>query len=151
MTMPERGQEDYDRDFTAMVSGLEMDGISPGVTPPSPNEPPDLREQHATWSPDAFETFNLTEAIDEVEPDDPDPSEYTPPPLPPMRRPKGLAAVAAVCGGYVLAAMLLTIVGVRLPGWAGWLAVIAFVATVILGWRALPRHRDPWDGDGAVV
>lgn len=149
--MAERRQEDYDRDFTAMISGLHMEGPSADPPPPAADEPPDLRPDPGVRFTDPFETFNLSGALEEVEPDEPDPTEYTPAPLPPIRRPRGLVAVAWACAGYVLVAMLATIFGVRLPGWAGWLAVGAFVAAIIIGWRSLPKNRDPSDGDGAVV
>lgn len=147
--MTDRRQEDFDRDFRAMVSGLEMDDADPPEPAPTPTEPPDLR---AASSPPADEPdmFNLSAALEEAGPEEPDPAEYTPPPLPPMRRPRGWAALGWVLAAYVATVLVLTIVGVRLPGWAGWLAVVAFVAAILIGWRMLPKHRDP-DDDGAIV
>lgn len=147
--MSERRQEEFDRDFSAMVSGLQMDGFSPASPVEPIVEPPDLRAGH-DFRPDAPTAFNLTAAMDDAEQDEPDPSEYTPPPLPPVRVRTRLAAFGWTCAGYVLLALILTIAGVRLPVWAGWLAVIAFVAAILIGWRSLPRERDS-DDDGAVV
>ena len=150
--MRERRQEDYDRDFTAMVSGLELDGpdqaedttgavedAAPLPAPPQPVQRPEADD------------FNLEQALDRNTPDEPHRSEYTPPPLPPLRPPRGLAAVAWGLFGYSLLALILTIAGVRLPEGAGWAAIVAFVAALVLGWRLLPKHRDPGDNDGAVV
>lgn len=149
--MNERRQEDFDRDFTAMVSGLEMDDLGPQQVESieQPPDPPDLRELPTADPPAAG--FNLEQALSQASPDEPDRSDYVPPPLPPMRPPRGLAIVAWALFGYSLAALILVILGVRLPSWAGWAAVVAFVAALVLGWRLLPKHRDPGDGDGAVV
>ncbi|WP_425309806.1 hypothetical protein AADG42_13915 [Ammonicoccus fulvus] len=153
--MADRRQEDYDRDFAAMVSGIEMDPLPQQSPSPTDTtelaEPPDFRIRRGVTPPRRIEDFNLSEALERAEPDEPDPSEYQPPPLPPMRRPRGLPLFGWLCAAYVLAALVLTIVGVRLPSWAGWAAVVAFVAAVVIGWRSLPKHRDPGDGDGAVV
>lgn len=146
--MSERRQEDYDRDFTALTSGLEMERFETSPEP-EPQEPPDLRTGHA--ADNHLDAFNFSEALIEAEPDDPAPSEYTPPPLPPMRVPGGLGLAGWLCAAYVLGAVFLTIVGVRLPTWAGWLTVVAFAAAIVIGWRSLPRNRDPGSGDGAVV
>ncbi|WP_432559146.1 hypothetical protein [Granulicoccus sp. GXG6511] len=164
--MNDRRQEDFDRDFTEMVSGLTMEGFGEASHTTRPVDPPDLRDSPRPFDPsgptansaprpprpaaEPPKAFSFDSAMAEAEPDDPDPSEYTPPPLPPLRTPRGWAALGWACAAYVLAALLLTIVGVRLPGWAGWLAVIAFVAAVFIGWRSLPKDRDP-DDDGAVV
>lgn len=145
--MSERRQEDYDRDFSAMVSGMAMEDFGTDSTM-SPIDPPDLRP---TPPEPSRGDFNLGEALSRATPDEPDPSEYTPPPLPPMRAPRGLAALAWICFGYAVLALLLTIIGVRLPLWAGWAAVIAFVTAILVGWRLLPKDRDPDSGDGAVV
>lgn len=151
--MPERRQEDFDRDFTEMVSGLDMAPFGPPPATDLAAEPADLREpqeHHRPLSP-ARDPLNLAEAIDRAEVEEPAPSEYLPPPLPPLQAPRGVQAVGWACAGYVLIALVLTIVGVRLPAWAGWVAIVAFVAALIIGWRSLPRDRDPGDGDGAVV
>jgi hypothetical protein len=150
--MTERGQEDFDRDFTAMVSGLEMDPegtLDEPAASAEVAEPPDFRRPHPTDAPSG--DFNLERALSQASPDEPDRSEYTPPPLPPLRPPRGPAAVGWLCFAYALAVLMLTIVGVRIPVWAGWAAIVAFVAAIVLGWRSLPRDRDPGSGDGAVV
>lgn len=150
--MAERRQDDFDRDFTAMVSGLEMEGIGSGNQPAPadpPLEPPDFRVQPRKVPP--TDDFNLDRALAQASPDEPDRSEYTPPPLPPLRAPRGLAAVAWGCFGYALVALVLTIAGVRLPAWAGWAGIAAFVTALVIGWRLLPKDRDPGAGDGAVV
>lgn len=149
--MSERRQEDFDRDFSAMVSGLEMDGVDAQEAEPAgpPPDPPDFRELRAP-DPPAVD-FNLQEALSQASPDEPERADYVPPPLPPMQRPRRLAIVAWILFGYALVALILVIIGVRLPTWAGWAAVGAFVVALVLGWRLLPKHRNPGDGDGAVV
>lgn len=149
--MSERRQEDFDRDFTAMVSGLEMDGLDVEEAEPAVplSDPPDFRTFRPPNPPAA--DFNLEESLSQASPDEPDRSEYVPPPLPPMQPPRALAIVAWALFGYALVALILMIIGVRLPSWAGWAAIAAFVAALLLAWRLLPKQRDPQDGDGAVV
>lgn len=148
--MPERRPEDYDRDFAELVSGLELGG-GPDSSP-SPSEPPDLSSRRTpprAPQPDPG-WFNLGESLDQAEPDEPDPSEWKPE-AQPMPRPKGPALVSLGLFGYCVVILVLVIVGVRLPMWIAWTAVGAFVAAMLIGWRALPRDRDPGDGDGAVI
>jgi hypothetical protein len=45
--------------------------------------------------------------------------------------------------------VLITAVGLRLPAWAGWLAIIGFVGALAVLIARLPRQRPP--GDGAVL
>lgn len=142
-----RRPEDYDRDFEALVSGLGMKG--------SETESP-----RAEGTPEEFESegerdwFRMDEAIERATPDpEPEPgeAEYKPPPLPPLSRPSLLVAAGWLCFSYCVATVLLTIVGVSLPAWMGYLAVFAFVAAIaILIWR-LPKNSDPRDDNGAVV
>lgn len=150
--MAERRQDDYDRDFTAMVSGLEMEGVGTGSEPTTAEdlpEPPDFRVPRPLTSPPA--DFNLDRALSQASPDEPDRSEYIPPPLPPLRAPRGRAAIGWACFAYALVAFVLTVIGVRLPAWAGWAAIASFGTAIVLGWRSLPKDRDPGSGDGALV
>lgn len=144
--MSKRDQDEFDRDFSAMVSGLSMEGFSPASPPPAPAEPPDLR---VAPKPDPT-PFNLTAAMEAAEPDEPERSDYVPPPLPPLRAPSHRGAIGWLCFSYVLITLVLTVMGVPLPAWAGWIAVVALIAAVLIGWRSLPKDRDP-DDDGAVV
>lgn len=149
--MPERRPEDYDRDFAEMVSGLELDG-GPDSSP-SPSEPPDLSARPtpppraARQEPD---WFSLGDSLERAEPDEPDPSEWKPE-AQPMPQPKGPALISLGLFGYCVVILVLVIVGVQLPVWIAWTAVAAFVSAMLIGWRALPRDRDPGDGDGAVL
>ncbi|MDO5683637.1 MAG: hypothetical protein Q4G46_12535 [Propionibacteriaceae bacterium] len=165
--MQSRSQEDFDRDFSDMVSGLRMAGFDAVPPPPQPVDPPDLRDETADAAGLAStgprsdddtraagdggsEPFNLSAAMAQAEPDEVDTAEFVPPPLEPLSLPTGWRAVGWACAAYVLAVLVLTIVGVRLPAWAGWAAVIAFPTALFIGWRSLPKDRDP-DDDGAVV
>ena len=53
--------------------------------------------------------------------------------------------------GYAVLMMLAVVVGVRLPCWAGWLAIIGFVGGFGILVTRLPRKRPPDSGDGAVL
>lgn len=89
--------------------------------------------------------------------DDPDPwsdpdDSYVPPPAPPIPRPPTdrLLAWIGVLGAPI-AMLLVAVVQVSLPGWAGLLLVGSFVGGFLyLVFRTPRSPRDPWD-DGARV
>lgn len=95
------------------------------------------------------EPFNPT--YDELEaPDERD--RFVPPPPPPapkLRLPQHLPWIGVFGSPAVLLLALLT--GLRLPGWAGYLLVVAFVGGFLYLVLTMRRGgRDPWD-DGARV
>ncbi|MGI8767522.1 MAG: hypothetical protein ACR2I1_00225 [Propionibacteriaceae bacterium] len=112
------------RPFTAEPQGLTTD--EPLFTaPPEPAEPvPQADDQ-----PEAFE---------------PAPAE----PLPRLSTP-ALTGSLMLTSSIVIC--LLAVLGVRFPAWAGWLAITGFAIGLILLLSRLPHHRDPEDGDGAVL
>ncbi|NNG18532.1 hypothetical protein HJ590_02880 [Naumannella sp. ID2617S] len=147
--MNERRPEDYDRDFAQLVSGLELGG-GPESSPP-PADPPDLSARRTPRAhPSDPDWFSMDESLERAEPDEPDASEWKPDPLPAPRF-GTLALVSLGLFGYCLVVLLLVIFGAKPAPWVGWTAAAAFVAAMLIGWRALPRDRDPGDGDGAVV
>lgn len=155
----ERRPEEYERDFAEMVSGLQLDDFSadPGPAPEPPGtpgfsagEPEDLRPAHRRTRRPQGDWFNLEEAVERAEPGEPDRSEWAPEPLPEMRRPGTLTIVGWLCFAFSLGTVLVTLFGVRLPGWMGIAAVIAFVTSIAMLILRLPKSSDS-DGDGAVV
>ncbi|GAB3697991.1 hypothetical protein [Mariniluteicoccus flavus] len=126
---PGRRPEDFDRDFAAIVAQIESTR---------------LKEPEQGW-------LNLGDEIEAAEPDEPPEKDWKPEPLPGPRKPSALAAVGWACAAYVVAVLVLTIVGVSLPSILVYLAIAAFVAALGIGFMKLPRDRDPGDGDGAVV
>ncbi|GAB3623435.1 hypothetical protein GCM10027418_15180 [Mariniluteicoccus endophyticus] len=127
--MTERRPEDFDRDFADIVGQIEASR---------------MKEPEHGW-------LNLEDAIDDVEVPEPPEEEWKPAPLPPPSHPSALAAVGWTCAAYAVAVVLLTIFRVSLPPVLGYLAIAAFVAALVIGFLKLPRDRDPYDGDGAVV
>lgn len=96
----------------------------------------------------------LTGPATGVRPPRDDEEHYVPAPPPPLPRPDtvGRFAWAGALGGPLLL-VLATLAGIRLPGWAGALAVIAFVAGFVTLIARMP-DRPPTDtgpDDGAVV
>ena len=115
-------------------------GAEPGLEP----FPPD-----GAWA-DSHPLFRFPDA--EPAPERPEPQErFFPEPPMPLRRPAWPVLVAWLAMGYAVLAVLTTALGVRLPVWAGWLALIGFVGGFGLLVARLPRHRPPDAGDGAVL
>lgn len=85
-------------------------------------------------------------------PQAPEPEErFVPEPPTPLSRPAWPVLVAWLGMGYAVLAVLATTLGAHLPAWAGWLALVGFVAGFALLITRLPRHRPPDAGDGAVL
>ncbi|MGD7705951.1 hypothetical protein [Microlunatus sp. Y2014] len=83
---------------------------------------------------------------DDELPDEPLPST----PLPPWR--PSLTTLIALLGMmFGVAVTVLLLAGVRLPGWAGWTALIGFAGGMLWLFSQLPSGRDESDDDGARV
>jgi hypothetical protein len=74
---------------------------------------------------------------------------FVPPPLEPLPRPGVVTVLGWIGIGYAVLFVLITAAGLRLPGWAGWLAIAGFGGALVILISRQPRHRPP--GDGAVV
>ncbi|MEL4357345.1 MULTISPECIES: hypothetical protein [unclassified Luteococcus] len=95
-----------------------------------------------------IEPFNLTEAMAQAEPDEPD--EPFVPPQPRLGRPTGVWLACSILLGFAVVVGLGGLFGLPVRGLGPW-AVAAFVAGLVLLFVNLPRHpRDP-DDDGARV
>jgi hypothetical protein len=79
----------------------------------------------------------------------PEPERFVPPPLEPLPRPDLPSLLGWIGIGIAVLFVLITAVGIRLPAWAGWLAIIGFVGALAVLIARLPRQRPP--GDGAVL
>lgn len=149
----ERRPEDFDADFDALVSGLELDATFPDDLDDEPAERPHwgpLVSPTTAPVPDLREPAGPRDYVPDDEPEELQPEDYKPEPVQ-FGRPSTPAVIGWVCLGVCLAVLFTAIVGVSLPGWVGYLGVACFVAAMgILLWR-LPRNRDPSDGDGAVL
>lgn len=84
------------------------------------------------------------DVVDEVDP-------FVPGPPMPIPRPAWPVLVAWIAMGYAVLVVLAISVGIRLPAWAGWLALVGFVGGFGTLVSRLPRHRPPDAGDGAVL
>jgi hypothetical protein len=126
--------EEIDRAFAELVADFD---VSPDAAqPPEPSEAP-TSDDLAT--DDAGE-FELVEDPDEGKPEAP--------PWPRLSLPAllGWLGIFLAIGVVVVAA-----VGIPLPVWAGWLAIVAFVGGFGLLLSRLPRRRPPGSGDGACL
>lgn len=159
----ERRPEDFDADFDALVSGLELDGDfdeldplddpaddRPGerwgpLVPPSDAGVPDLRVPADPGGPSGPRDHTLADEPEELSPED-----YKPAPVT-FGRPSTPAVIGWVCLALCLAVLVTAIVGVTLPGWIGYLGVGCFIAAMAILLSRLPKNRDPSDGDGAVL
>lgn len=172
--MPRRSEDDreaVDRAFADLISGWDRSaGAAEGYEPPAEPEPEPDADPPATevagsmtnppdtsWA-DQHPLFRYIEPEPLPQPEELDASDdaevlepFEPPPAPPLPRPKWPTLLAWIGLGYAVLAVLATVVGLRLPIWAGWLAVVGFVggfATLVI---RMPRTRRPDDGDGAVL
>lgn len=116
-------------------------------TPESPSE--SLPEAGAGWADDhplfRFEPEPHPDPVPELE------ERFEPPEPEPLPKPAWPVLGALLGMGYAVLTMLAVVVGVRLPSWAGWLAIIGFVGGFGLLVSRLPRERPPGSGDGAVL
>lgn len=171
--MSRAGEDDraaVDRAFADLIAGYHLTADRPdpssGARPaqhPSPAQPvlPTGQDQPSEVTPgtaaetetaawaDATPLFRYEEP---AEPDEtPAVEQFAPEPLMPLPRPAWPVLVAWVAMGYGVLAVLAAAMGVDLPTWLGWAAVIGFVGGFALLVTRLPRHRPPDAGDGAVV
>ena len=152
----DEGREDreaIDRAFADLIAGYHLTADRPQQ--PSPAEQPErvepLAEEKsaASWADDhplfRYEPEPQPAAVPEPE------ERYEPPPPEALPKPAWPVLVAWVGMGYAVLMMLAVVVGVRLPAWAGWLAIAGFVGGFGILVTRLPRQRPPDAGDGAVL
>ena len=150
----EDDREAVDRAFAEMMAGYHLTAERPDPSP-------------AVESADVVAEVAAEPELTRIEPHpqfrfvEPDPlvpkpdrslaEPYVPEPLPPLQRP-GIPALLGWIGiGYAVLAVLVAAFGVRLPTWAGWLAVGGFLCGFGILLTQLPRTRPPDAGDGAVL
>jgi hypothetical protein len=145
-------REAIDRAFAELVAGYHMTADRPDPLPPlkiepdPPSDPPlaPRVEEHQRLVDPQPRVFDLAAA---GEPDEP----FVPEPPPPLPRPALPVLLAWIGLGYAAVVVLLASFGVRLPPWAGWLALAGFVGGFAVLVARLPRSRPPDAGDGAVL
>lgn len=161
--MAAQGRDDrdaVDAAFAEMVSQYHLTAERPdapsGSGQPAVAEEPGTQQAPRTldtsWA-NAHPLFTPppeANAVEEPEVEEPDGERFEPGP-PPMPRPAWPALLGWLSLGYSILFMLASVVGVGLPGWAGWLAILGFVGGVGVLFSRLPRSRPPDAGDGAVV
>ncbi len=147
-------REAIDRAFADLVAGyhLTADRAEPAAAP-APAEPTSWADDHPLFRyppPDAPPDAPLDPP--DARPGPPEPEErFVPEPPPPLPKPAWPVLLAWLGMGYALLTVLAVVVGVRLPAWAGWMAIVGFVAGFGILVTRLPRHRPPDAGDGAVL
>lgn len=115
----------------------------PEASPRPPGSSQDWRTGHPL--------FQLNPEPDDVV-DPPDQGErYVPQPMEPMPRLSRPALVGSLMLTTSALMGLLAVLGLPFPPWAGLLAITGFTLGMIILLSRLPRHRDPEDGDGAVL
>lgn len=151
-----------DRAFADLVAGyhLTSDRPDPFADQLSAEAATATRDDDAsTGRADQQPLFKMAEASDAQPSQDPlDPPElfeaeerFVPEPLGPLPKPAWPVLLAWIGMGYAVVAVLAAALGLRLPAFAGWLALIGFVGGFALLVTRLPRHRPPDAGDGAVL
>lgn len=133
---------------TTRTSPPEADGTAEAS---STEHPPPAPTAAGPTEPDpvAYPAFHFVPA-DEVEP--PVAVErFVPQPPLPLPRPTWPVLVAWIAMGYAVLAVLAAAMGVDLPRWAGWIALVGFLGGFGLLITRLPRNRPPDAGDGAVL
>ncbi len=135
----------------------------PPVAPPAPgdqrstNDPPGWEAIGAGFGPSPVpdpmtwdqSTWDEPAEAEEVQPE---PEEtFDPGPPPPLPRPTWPTLLGWIGLGYAAVAVLAVAVGITLPRWAAWAALIGFVGGFALLVSRLPRQRPPDAGDGAVL
>lgn len=149
-------REAIDRAFDDLVAGYHLTsdrpdpldgaagsgGTSPALSPTPVADATDSAGHHPL-----FRYVGKPEPDDESEPQE----RFVPEPPPPLPKPAWPVLIAWIGMGYSVLAVLAVVLGARLPGWAGWLAVAGFVAAFGILVTRLPRHRPPDAGDGAVL
>ncbi len=144
---------EIDRQFAELIARYHegAERTDPGSAPTRPVlEPPDrpaAPAPRADWHAD-HPLFQLPPEPDEV----PEPVErYDPGPLEPLPRLSRPALIGALMLTTSVLIALLAVLGLPFPAWVGWLAITGFTIGLVVLLSRLPRHRDPDDGDGAVL
>jgi hypothetical protein len=109
----------------------------------------DVDAPGTAWA-DSHPLFRYEEPAVAAEPASLD-EEFVPEPLMPLPRPAWPVLVAWIAMGYAILAVLAEAMGLKLPAWAGWAALVGFIGGFALLVTRLPRHRDPDAGNGAVL
>ena len=153
----EDDREAVDRAFADLVAGYHLtsdrpDPLQSQQLAPEPSgepasgaaDPPDTG-----WA-DSHPLFRYPEPAAVEEPP-PVAEKFVPEPPLPLPRPAWPVLVAWVAMGYAVLAVLAAAMGVRLPPWVGWMALVGFIGGFALLVTRLPRHRPPDAGNGAVL
>jgi general stress protein CsbA len=155
--MPHAGEDDreaIDRAFADLVAGYHLTAERPNAADALRTcsaEPIPAAEPDESWASE-HPLFRFTEPVPVVEPArEPSPEQYVPQPLPPMARPGIPALVGWVGIAYAVVLVMAATFGARIPSWAGWVAVVSFLAGFTILMTQLPRRRPPDAGDGAVL
>jgi hypothetical protein len=146
----EDDREAVDRAFAELVAGYHLTAEPTEPRPTAQSEAPQGVEPDESWA-DHHPLFRLQAAPAEPAPEPPADLPYVPEPLPPMPRPAVPALLGWIGIGYAVLLVLAATFGLRVPGWAGWLAVGSFLCGFGILITRLPRDRPPEAGDGAVL
>ena len=156
----EDDREAVDRAFADLVAGYHLTSDRP-----DPLQDRSLREPAGELAPtttddadpawaDEHPLFRFPDpATEPVAAEEPDTAEeqFVPEPPMPLPRPAWPALLAWIAMGYAVLAVLAAAVGVHLPRWAGWVALVGFIGGFGVLVTRLPRHRPPDAGNGAVL
>jgi hypothetical protein len=159
----EDDREAVDRAFADLVAGYHLTSDRPdplldqvkdqvGAAEPGAESAPTTTEAEAPqagWA-DGHPLFRFVEPPELTEPS-PVEEKFVPEPLMPLPRPAWPVLVAWIAMGYAVLAVLAAAMGLKLPVWAGWVALVGFIGGFGLLVTRLPRHRDPDAGNGAVL
>lgn len=141
-------RDEVDRAFADLVAGYHLTADRPEPPPPAPPTPFTPAPSDATWAAD-HPLFSYTEP--DPEPEVEVEERFVPDPPAPLPKPAWPTLIGWLGMGYAVLAMLAVVIGVRLPPWVGWLALVGFVGGFALLVSRLPRTRPPDAGDGAVL
>jgi len=114
----------------------------PGATAIAAGPDPTWADQHPVFH---FEQPAPVEP--EPEPED----RFVPEPPMPLPRPAWPALLAWIAMGFAVLAVLVATVGIRLPMWLAWTALLCFFGGFAVLVARLPRNRPPDAGNGAVL
>lgn len=155
----EHDRDAVDRAFADLVAGWHLTADRPNPSAESqrtlePTAEPlvaatETDASDAGWA-DQHPLFRYSGPPTSEERPEPEPR-FVPEPPPALPRPGWPALLAWLAMGYAVLAVLAAALGVRLPTWAGWCAVVGFIGGFGVLLTRLPRHRSPDAGDGAVL
>ena len=157
-------REEVDRAFADLVAGYHLTAERPDPLLDATSSPDRAASDQATepgvttteaavpdssWA-DSHPLFRYPEPPPpEEEPDREEP--FVPEPLMPLPRPTWPALAAWIAMGYAVLCVFAATVGLKLPVWMGWTALVSFVGGFGVLIARLPRHRPPDAGNGAVL